>query len=549
MENGKGKRVEAIDDQLQLPESIIQHIQSFLTGKEAASTAVLSKSWYNSWLTRPALDFDERNFQNQNSAPQNDDKFFNFVKRSMERYHGLNLTIESFKLWMNVRDVDSSSLATELIVKAVKMGANGVNLEFSPPISEYILPKELFEAESLVGLSLAGCKIFSGEVMCLRLKSLHLSKVCVGDDMIRDIMLGCPMIENFVLSDCEGFVKVNVSKMAKLKRLSVIRHVTNPVVFRSPLIEFEEHSVGTIIDGRANLSEFRKLSCLFLERVKIGKMVFSDFANKFPCLEDLTVHHCVGCFIFNISSQSLKYISLAHTRRLEVQLDVPNIRKIKFSGSSIPSLTFITASREWESDIALSCWNYLGVSWLLELKKFLTNLGPSRITLRIELFTENRIDCWPVIQGLSKPIVENLILMAHSSSSVSSALLDGIFWSFRPKVITQCLFPLLGIKSPNINIIQPQFWKASNDLLRLLCNRLMDIGNPNCSSSIEKNIGWHELKEVNAELFEDTIMEWQPLPWKTLLDDVESPEKEVQIRFLLRWQSPEKAGPSHSPLV
>ncbi|KAL0457331.1 UNVERIFIED_CONTAM: hypothetical protein Slati_1072300 [Sesamum latifolium] len=136
MENGKGKRVEAIDDQLQLPESIIQHIQSFLTGKEAASTAVLSKSWYNSWLTRPALDFDERNFQNQNSDPQNDDKFFNFVKRSMERYHGLHLTIESFKLWMNVRDVDSSSLATELIVKAVKMGANGVNLEFSPPISE-----------------------------------------------------------------------------------------------------------------------------------------------------------------------------------------------------------------------------------------------------------------------------------------------------------------------------------------------------------------------------------------------------------------------------
>ncbi|KAL0388712.1 UNVERIFIED_CONTAM: hypothetical protein Sradi_2753000 [Sesamum radiatum] len=525
---GKGKESKPLMTNCSFRNPLFSTYNVFLTGKEAASTAVLSKSWYNSWLTRPALDFDERNFQNQNSDPQNDDKFFNFVKRSMERYHGLNLTIESFKLWMNVRDVDSSSLATELIVKAVKMGANGVNLEFSPPISEYILPKELFEAESLVGLSLAGCKIFSGEVMCLRLKSLHLSKVCVEDDMIRDIMLGCPMIENFVLSDCEGFVKVNVSKMAKLKRLSVIRHVTNPVVFRSPLIEFEEHSVGTIIDGRANLSEFRKLSCLYLERVKIGKMVFSDFANKFPCLEDLTVHHCVGCFIFNISSQSLKYISLAHTRRLEVQLDVPNIRKIKFSGSSIPSLTFIIASREWESDIALSCWNYLGVSWLLELKKFLTNLGPSRITLRIELFTENRIDCWPVIQGLSKPVVENLILMAHSSSSVSSALLDGIFWSFRPK---------------------PQFWKASNDLLRLLCNRLMDIGNPNCSSSIEKNIGWHELKEVNAELFEDTIMEWQPLPWKTLLDDVESPEKEVQIRFLLRWQSPEKAGPSHSPLV
>ncbi|KAI3469460.1 hypothetical protein Pfo_026123 [Paulownia fortunei] len=542
-----GKRIDAIDIQLQLPEAIIQQIQSFLGRKEAASTAVLSKSWYNSWLTRPTLDFDERDFQNPNSEPQSDDKFLNFVKTSLERYRELNLNIESFKLWKNVKDIDSYSLATELIVKAVKLGANAINLEFNPPILEYLLPKELFEAESLVGLSVVGCRIFGAEVMCLRLKSLNLCKVCIKDEMIRDIMLGCPLIENLFLSDCEGLVKVNVSKMVKLKRFSVIRHVTKPVGRRIPLIEFEEQSVGSVIDHRTNVSEFQKLTYLFLERVKIDKLVFCDFSNMFPCVEDLTVRYCDGCVRFDISSHSLKYISLAHTKRLEVQLDVPNICKFRFSGAVIPSLSLMTASREWESDIALACWNYLGVSWFLELNKFLTNLSLSKISLAIKLFREKHIDCVPGIQDFPKPMVENLILTVHSLRSTCSALLDGIFWSLRPKFITQCLFPISDNKC--CKALQPQFWKASNELLQLLCKKLMHLENSNCCNSTEKMIGRHELEEVNAESFDDTLMEWRALPWKTLLDALVSPEKEVQIRFCLRWGSPDHAGPYHGQII
>lgn len=45
-----------------LPEEMIQHIQSFLTGKEAVQTTTLSRSWHKAWLTRPDLNLDYVNF-------------------------------------------------------------------------------------------------------------------------------------------------------------------------------------------------------------------------------------------------------------------------------------------------------------------------------------------------------------------------------------------------------------------------------------------------------------------------------------------------------
>ncbi|KAH6808793.1 hypothetical protein C2S51_026576 [Perilla frutescens var. frutescens] len=526
-----GKRIDVVDAQLHFPEPIIQRVQSFLSRKQAASTAVLSKSWYNSWLTRPILDFDERDFQ---ILPQNDEMFLNFANRSMERYRELGLGIESFKLWMNVRDIDSSSLATELIVKAVKLGANDVNLGLNPPLSEYLLPNELFGAKSLARLSAIGCRISGVEIMCSKLKLLYLDRVCVDDFMIRDIILGCPLLEELWLSHCEGFVEVNVGRMVQLKILRVLRHVTAPTRTKIPLIEFEEQSDRSVSGCRPNASEFSNLSDLLLERVKIDKILFCDFSNKFPCIRNLTVHYCNGCVEFDISSHSLKYISLAHTKKLEIQLDVPNICQFKFSGAVIPDLSFISASREWDSDISLACWNNLGVSWFLELKGLLIKLGLSKINLRIELLRENLVDCPPNVEDHCKPVVENLILSVHCLASATVALLDGVFWSFRPKIITQCLFPVMQDKRGKAKTehLQPGYRQASNELLQLLCKKFMDLESSNCHNLNEK---MHGLEGVIVEFFEDTLRKWQPLPWKTLADVFISSEEEVQVRFRLRW--------------
>ncbi|KAG8370088.1 hypothetical protein BUALT_Bualt14G0081200 [Buddleja alternifolia] len=83
----RGKRSEAINGEIQLPEAIIQQIQSLLNGKEAAQTSVISKSWYNAWLTNPNLDFDQRNFRIGDSESEAAERFPNFVKKTMQRSH------------------------------------------------------------------------------------------------------------------------------------------------------------------------------------------------------------------------------------------------------------------------------------------------------------------------------------------------------------------------------------------------------------------------------------------------------------------------------
>lgn len=128
------------EGEIHLPETIIQHIQSLLTAKEAAGTTLLSKSWYTAWLTRPNLDFDFRD-----GSFGTDLAFFTFVEKTIERYERLNLKVESFRLWM--RDVrpeefelgkrDSFFFASELITRARKLGST--DLDYEVDAKEYWL--------------------------------------------------------------------------------------------------------------------------------------------------------------------------------------------------------------------------------------------------------------------------------------------------------------------------------------------------------------------------------------------------------------------------
>ncbi|KAK4425778.1 putative F-box/LRR-repeat protein [Sesamum alatum] len=514
----RGKRIQAINGEIPLPEAIIQHIQSFLDGKQAAKTSVLSKSWYNAWLTRPNVDLDERHFPIIDSKSLIPDEFLIFAKKTMERYRNFNLKIESFRLWLRSTRPGPIALAYELILGALKMDVSCIDLEFDPPNMNFVLPDQVLEFQNLIRLSVSGCKIdppVGGKVNCLRLKSLTLSTVRIGDDLVWDIISSCPLIENLVLSICESVVEVT--------KLISARRVTKMLTLKTPSIEFDKRNVGSVVDAPIKVSEFYKLKRLLLERVTIDNFFFRDFSHKFPCLEDLSIQYCYGYKGIQISSRSIKCISMGQTRMLRGKFDVPNIRKFSFSGSTIPSLSFTTASSDWESDISISCSRYhLGVPWFLELKKFLTKLSQSKISLNLWFLLEKRIDCMGDNQGLHMPTVENLILSMNSLSAVCSALLDGLFWSFRPKVVTLSWFPR-SLNEPN------------NNLIELLCKKLIQQESGSSCSQNLSVLDLRGLEEVNVEIREDSRSEWRPLPWKALLDASTSPEKKKKVRFLLKW--------------
>ncbi|KAL8485281.1 hypothetical protein ACS0TY_027544 [Phlomoides rotata] len=125
----------------QLPEEMIQHIQSFLSEKETARTTHLSKSWYAAWLTHPNLDFSYLGHPTSTA-------FERFVKKTLQRYEELNRKIQSFMLRMVGRNLISTFMAKEFVVKAMKLGATDLD------IHDLVLPREVLGYETLVRLSL-----------------------------------------------------------------------------------------------------------------------------------------------------------------------------------------------------------------------------------------------------------------------------------------------------------------------------------------------------------------------------------------------------------
>ncbi|KAL8524885.1 hypothetical protein ACS0TY_014490 [Phlomoides rotata] len=442
-----------LNAEFSLPEHIIHYIQTFLTGKEAAQTTVLSKSWYSAWLTRPNLDFDQSDFNQIIFGDPKTNEFSIFSKKTLRRYQDSNLKIESFKLRIRGWERAGYALAYELIVKAIEIGATDIDFELCPATVTFSLPHGVLGSETLTRLSVKGCKIEDVKVRCSRLKSLILRQVWLEGDMIWGLLSSCPLIEDLVLPDCKCFTKVQNSPYNN--------YITTKrrMLALTPSFEIvKQYNLGS--------GELQKLKCLFLEKAKITTLFFSDFSSKFPCLKNLVVHYCFGYKDIQIYSPSLETISFAHKSVMKANFDVPNIRKFSFSGCRglLPSLAFQKVSRKWESNISVCCQKP-SYAWFFNLNKLLANFCSSTIYLSIDfqygVRTVRSFDFTGETEVL--PAVQNLTL--HASHSVCYKHLDGIFWSCRPKFIILHWLPGL-VEQANEGLLALLFMKLTGECVR-----------------------------------------------------------------------------------
>ncbi|XP_026399583.1 putative F-box/FBD/LRR-repeat protein At3g59240 [Papaver somniferum] len=88
MDLNKGE--EGVDRIINLPDSLVHHILSFLDIKYVAQTSVLSKRWSYIWITVPILDFQDLECIMPTSSETN--KFMDFVDGTLHRRHtGANI--------------------------------------------------------------------------------------------------------------------------------------------------------------------------------------------------------------------------------------------------------------------------------------------------------------------------------------------------------------------------------------------------------------------------------------------------------------------------
>ncbi|KAL8515766.1 hypothetical protein ACS0TY_014453 [Phlomoides rotata] len=514
-----GKRVQG---EILLPEPIIQDIQSFMSGKEAAQSSILSKSWYTAWKTGPHLYFDQRGFIRNSGDRSGENGFWEFVRKNVQRYDKLNLPIESLSLWMYGTDSDTASsysLANKLIVEAMKLGV--VDLDFCINYSDRVfeLPREVLGSQTLTRLSVRGCKIGvgkKGKINCLRLKSLCLDNVWLEGDIIWDVISICPLIEKLSLFSCRFLLGTRKSKK--------VVSVTNfSMLGLSPFFEFGK--LGSVVDGPICVYEIRKLRCLLLCGVNVHTLFFDEFSSKFPCLKDLGLHDCYGYKGIRISSPSLECINITQDDMLRVRFNVPCIRKFTFSSGQIPSLSFETSRSDWESDISIARISCPSSKWFLELNKLLTKLSMSRVSLSLKILYRNGFKYVVNIQDLPKPVVENLIVDVPSSDC--PAFFDGLFQCCCPIFVTPFWLPKSMISGER----KMEFLKAVYK--RLIQQINLDFLDAKSNGSV---LCQDDLEEVGVEVEAGSL--WRRLPWELLLDYSTRLVDEQRIRFHLRWGEP-----------
>ncbi|XP_057786497.1 putative F-box/LRR-repeat protein At5g02930 [Salvia miltiorrhiza] len=392
MENAQ-KRI-AADVESEFPEEIIQHIQSLLSERDAARSTFLSKSWHRAWSTRPHLCFDQFAFRHSM------DDFPRFTRNFMQRYEDLNPKMKSFKLWMVVHD---DSLATELILKAIKLGAIDLTVEFSVWDTSrcFVIPDEVLESQTLARLSVSRAMVdFKNTNKSPNLKSLSLSNVTVNSDLIRDLISRCPSLEELTLTKLTSSHPFCVDEMIKLHKLKYLR------------LEG--------LDIRDSLSKSSNF----------------NLWHQFPCLKELAIVDCNSKYEWDdvrICSPSLERIAivLPQPSSVNAEFDVPNLRYFKFEGRDVPRLEFnTTGGRGWESDIHVHCSpDRATASSLNQLVKM---LSPSRVHLTVFVCELPHGGCGYMGDGLAIPVVESLTIRGVAAPR---AFLDALLWSCCPNFI------------------------------------------------------------------------------------------------------------------
>ncbi|KAL3645002.1 hypothetical protein CASFOL_010182 [Castilleja foliolosa] len=468
------------EGEIQFAEPIIHRLQSFLTGKEAARTAIMSKSWHSAWLTRPNLDFDDTHFKvgHRRNDHSRIDKFEKYEKKTIKRYKESNLKIESFKLCMFINQYGCADLAKKLTVNALRIGATRLCLRLKRG-DLFVLPNEVFGADNLVELSVSGCTIDLDDgvvIKCRRLESLSLDdNVGIAIDTVSNIVSSCPSIEN----------------LSFLPNIYPHHNAFKKVVNNTSI------GIAGLVD---NLIP-RLIRCLVLGYVSFNTLCLDDLLSRFPFLKDFTLYLNRGGNNVDTSFEERIQISNCSLERIKLVLqgfqsyDEGRKPRVKFN---VPSVRKFTYEELGQSKTHLSL-----------------HIERNAATFDYEVSDS-------IIQGLHKHELENLTIDMKDLPPLSCySFFDGLFRVCCPKLITQ-----YHEEDPD----KRRYNGRTN--IDFLCHTLKQGINIKVSRPTQFLYGLNDLEEVNAQAFDmdDVPAEWRPIPFDAHV------QAHQRVRLLLKWK-------------
>ncbi|XVF27834.1 hypothetical protein REPUB_Repub14bG0143300 [Reevesia pubescens] len=191
-----------------LPDTVLNHILSFLPTKEAVRTSVLSKRWQFMWTSITKLNFDEQVYMFKDDERAKRRRIFmNFVERVLLLCESPN--IEEFSLICEV--LSDESRINSWISAAVRHKVQRLTLHFPREMDDrsFMLPHCLFTCESLKELDVDIPYVLKlPSYICFpSLKILNLENITFPDAHSAQFFSACPNLMKLSLRDCLWNVK------------------------------------------------------------------------------------------------------------------------------------------------------------------------------------------------------------------------------------------------------------------------------------------------------------------------------------------------------
>ncbi|GMN29453.1 hypothetical protein TIFTF001_044355 [Ficus carica] len=393
----------------QLPDHVIHHILSFLPTIYAIRMSLLSRRWRQMWYSIPSLKFNDYHIK--------EELFINFVEQCLKhRLMGIrgNTTsvITTFELDITRCRVESSQVDRWLSFVAqphlkelhVEMGTF-----YSRSRPRYCLPQVALNLISLTILNLGYLDLQDcSQVNLPCLKSMSLTFVYVEAEVLHNLILGCPSLEELLIVEDRFFSSNLQISSSNLKFLHVEGDWER--------IQVDARNLESLVYRGRTSCDFDFASCKKLTHLSVngGYFIcdgrFQNFISGFPLLESLTLR---GYDLVDIRHQYLKVLVLVKLRdssevksevKPQISIDAPNLVSFDYMGNDALLQIVMNSPNLLEANITFDSYkNGQSMEWYVNLLNFLSCLDCFK-SMSFNLYSE---------QGLIFP--ENLRKLIRSS--------------------------------------------------------------------------------------------------------------------------------------
>ncbi|XP_060967109.1 F-box/FBD/LRR-repeat protein At5g53840-like isoform X2 [Cannabis sativa] len=431
-----------------LPDSLIQHILSFLSTKEAVSTCLVSNRWKLMWYSVPKLSFSD--FDRAN----NQKKLYSYVNNYLEhRKRGMKFipdsAITSFKLHINCYQRSKSRDLDKWLAFIVNKKVKEINLRvnkkktYRGDIHYYSLPKTLaVKARYLTKLKLNSVELDSRYSFSFpSLKTLKLACVRLADnDVVDKLLMGSPSLEKlqlrFYCQSSDPQLRINLQHSLSLKSLRITLSVD--LVEKINVINLEFLSLMCVDFAKIRVSACKAIRILNLS-CYLGMEDLSSLEyliSNLPLLEEFT--------FTKVHKWKLKHIEISNQHL--VKLIVQNFfgEELNVILKSTPKLTTVVYTGCINLSVSMESSNLLfgtfvihegqenyDTDWFLDFTNFLLNLKCSWRSIDIHVKSDKALIFPEKLKRVCRsPLVDwkNLTFSTEYELKRESNLKDALQW-------------------------------------------------------------------------------------------------------------------------